>query len=105
TYAVAFHGFDDPEIPFDILIGGAAPYSLKQEIATAMKGAITGSDITVHIASQDEKFGGDSLKNIVNRLTTNGANGIQIEQSPRPRSSHWQDIADAVPHIYKPTLE
>src|SRR5215470_16609689 len=47
TYAVAFHGFDDPEIPFDILIGGAAPYSLKQEIATAMKGAITGSDITV----------------------------------------------------------
>src|SRR5262249_58723745 len=41
TYAVAFHGFDDPEIPFDILIGGAAPYSLKQEIATAMKGAIT----------------------------------------------------------------
>jgi hypothetical protein len=30
--AVAFHGFDDPEIPFDILIGGAASYPLKQEI-------------------------------------------------------------------------
>jgi hypothetical protein len=38
TYAVAFHGFDDPEIPFDILIGGAAPYSLKQEIDTAVFG-------------------------------------------------------------------
>ena len=104
TYAVAFHGFDDPEIPFDILIGGAAPYSLKQEIATAMKGSITGSDITVHITSQDEKFGGDSLKNIVNRLTTNGANGIQIEQSARARSIRWQDIADAVAKVYSSKL-
>jgi len=104
TYAVAFHGFDDPEIPFDILIGGAAPYSLKQEIATAMKGSITGSDITVHITSQDEKFGGDSLKNIVNRLTAGGANGIQIEQSPRARSNHWQDIADAVAKVYSSKL-
>jgi phage replication-related protein YjqB (UPF0714/DUF867 family) len=60
TYAVAFHGFGDAEIPFDILIGGAAPYSLKQDIETAIKGAITGSDITVHIASPDEKFSGAS---------------------------------------------
>jgi phage replication-related protein YjqB (UPF0714/DUF867 family) len=104
TYAVAFHGFDDPEILFDILIGGAAPYSLKQDIETAIKGAITGSDITVHIASPDEKFGGDSLKNIVNRLTAGGANGIQIEQSPRARASHWGDIADAVANVYKPKL-
>jgi phage replication-related protein YjqB (UPF0714/DUF867 family) len=104
TYAVAFHGFDDPEIPFDILIGGAAPYSLKQDIETAIKGAITSSDITVHIASPDEKFGGDSLKNIVNRLTAGGANGIQIEQSPRARASHWGDIADAVANVYKPKL-
>jgi phage replication-related protein YjqB (UPF0714/DUF867 family) len=104
AYAVAFHGFDDPEIPFDILIGGAAPYSLKQEIETAMKDAITGSDIKVHIASPDEKFGGDSLKNIVNRLTAGGANGIQIEQSPRARSNHWQDIADAVADVYTAKL-
>ena len=79
TCAVAFHGFDDPKIPFDILIGGAAPYFLKQEIETAIKGAITGSDITVHIASPDEKFGGDSLKNIINRLTAGGAKGIRTE--------------------------
>ena len=104
TYAVAFHGFDDPEISFDILIGGAAPYSLKQDIETAIKGAITGSDITVHIASPDEKFGGDSLKNIVNRLTAGGANGIQIEQSRRARARHWGDIADAVANVYKPKL-
>jgi phage replication-related protein YjqB (UPF0714/DUF867 family) len=104
TYAVAFHGFDDPEIPFDILIGGAAPVYLKQDIETAIKGATTGSDITVHIASPDEKFGGDSLQNIVNRLTAGGANGIQIEQSPRARSNHWQDIADAVANVYSSKL-
>lgn len=104
SYAVAFHGFDDLEIPFDILIGGAAPYPLKQDIETAIKGAITGSDLTVHIASPDEKFGGDSLQNIVNRLTAGGANGIQIEQSPRARSSHWQDIADAVANVYSAKL-
>jgi phage replication-related protein YjqB (UPF0714/DUF867 family) len=104
TYAVAFHGFNDPEIPFDIHIGGAAPVYLKQDIETAIKGAITGSDLTVHIASPDEKFGGDSLQNIVNRLTAGGANGIQIEQSPRARSSHWQDIADAVANVYSPKL-
>jgi phage replication-related protein YjqB (UPF0714/DUF867 family) len=104
TYAVAFHGFDDPEIAFDILIGGAAPYPLKQGMETAIKGAVAGSDLTVHIASPDEKFGGDSLQNIVNRLTAGGANGIQIEQSPRARSSHWQDIADAVANVYSAKL-
>ncbi|HKA66128.1 MAG TPA: poly-gamma-glutamate hydrolase family protein [Methyloceanibacter sp.] len=104
TYAIAFHGFDDPEISFDILIGGAASYSLKQEVETAIKGATTGSDITVHIASSDEKFGGDSLKNIVNRLTASGANGIQIEQSPRARSNHWREIADVVANVYSSKL-
>jgi hypothetical protein len=44
------------------------------------------------------------LKNIVNRLTTNGANGIQIEQSARARSIRWQDIADAVADVYTPKL-
>jgi phage replication-related protein YjqB (UPF0714/DUF867 family) len=104
TYAVAFHGFDDPEIPFDILIGGAAPVYLKQDIETAIKGAIAGSDVTVRIASPDEKFGGDSLQNIVNRLTAGGANGIQIEQSLHARSGHWQDIADAVANVYSRKL-
>jgi phage replication-related protein YjqB (UPF0714/DUF867 family) len=100
TYAVAFHGFDDPEI----LVGGAALDSLKQEIKAAIEGAIAGSGITVRIASPDEGFGGDSPHNIVNLLTAGGANGIQIEQSPRARSSHWQDIADAVANVYNRKL-
>jgi hypothetical protein len=44
------------------------------------------------------------LKNIVNRLTVGGANGIQIEQSPRARSNHWQGIADAVADVYTAKL-
>jgi hypothetical protein len=32
AHEIAFHGFDDPEIPFDILIGGAATVYLKQDI-------------------------------------------------------------------------
>ena len=96
THAVAFHGADAPEI----LIGGAAPGSLKEEIKTAINAAIAGSGIPVRIASPDEGFGGDSPRNIVNRLTANGANGIQIEQSLDARTNHWQDIADAVAKVY-----
>ena len=29
---------------------------------------------------------------------------VQIEQSPRARSSHWQDIADAVANVYSAKL-
>jgi phage replication-related protein YjqB (UPF0714/DUF867 family) len=58
----------------------------------------------VRIASPDEKFGGDSLENIVNRLTAGRANGIQIEQSPRARTSHWREIADAVANVYNTKL-
>ncbi len=96
AYAVAFHGFDDP----DILIGGSAPHSLKQEIKAAIEGAIAGLGITVRIARPDEDFNGDNPRNIVNRLTAGGANGIQIEQSLLARASHGQAIADAVANVY-----
>ncbi|MGH3897913.1 MAG: poly-gamma-glutamate hydrolase family protein [Pseudonocardiaceae bacterium] len=96
TYAVAFHGLDEPEI----LIGGTAPASLKQEIRDAIAGATAGSCIDVRIAEPDEGFGGDDPCNIVNRLSAGGANGIQIEQSRQARSRHWADIADAVADVY-----
>src|SRR5258708_33181744 len=58
SYAVAFHGFDDPEIPFDILIGGAAPYPLEQKRGAALKGATTGSCITIPLPSPARKVVG-----------------------------------------------
>jgi phage replication-related protein YjqB (UPF0714/DUF867 family) len=100
THAVAFHGFNNPEI----LIGGTAPATLKQEIKTAIEAAIAGSGINVRIAQPDEGFGGDDPRNIVNRLTKGGRNGVQIEQSLQARSNHWLAIADAVADVYHPKL-
>ena len=94
-YAVAFHGFDDPNIPHDILVGGLAPDTLKESIKEAIEGVV-GSDFTVHITKPDEQFGGDDKRNIVNRLTAGGANGVQIEQKIGPREKYAQPIADAV---------
>ena len=52
----------------------------------------------------NEGYGGDSTQNIVNRLTADRKSGIQIEQSPQARSSHWQCIADAVANVYDRNL-
>ena len=96
TYAVAFHGFDDPLI----LIGGGAPPALKEEIREAIARALAGGDIDVRIATADDGFGGDDERNIVNRLTAGGTGGIQIEQSLEARQQHWEAIADAVADVY-----
>ena len=98
TYAVAFHGFNDPEISYDILIGGRAPDALKEELKSAIEDVV-GSDFTVHITTPDEHFGGDDEENIVNRRTAGDANGVQIEQKCGPREKYWQPIADAVGNV------
>jgi len=103
SYAVAFHGFEDTEIPYDILVGGRAPDSLKEEIRCVIED-IVGSDFTVHITEPDDHFGGDDERNIVNRLTAGGANGVQIEQKNGPREKYWCRIADAVANVFDPTL-
>lgn len=102
-FAVAFHGFDDPEIPYDILIGGRAPEALKEELKCAIENVI-GPDFIVYITNADDDFGGDHERNIVNRLTAGGANGIQIEQKNEPREKCWRDIADAVAGAFDPKL-
>src|SRR5215207_8302501 len=96
-YAVAFHGFGQQEI---LIGGGTAADPLKAEIKGAIKRAIAGSGIPVRIATPDEGYGGDSPRNIVNRLTAGGEHGIQIEQSFSARESYWQAIADAVADVY-----
>jgi phage replication-related protein YjqB (UPF0714/DUF867 family) len=100
AHAVAFHGFSEA----DVLIGGAAPLALKQEIEAAVEEALAGSGILVRIAGPSDNFGGDSPKNIVNRLTAGGANGVQIEQSEEARQGFWKAIADAVSAVYREKL-
>jgi phage replication-related protein YjqB (UPF0714/DUF867 family) len=101
-YAVAFHGFNDPNKP-DILVGGLAPDALKEEVKQAIQRAV-GSEITVEITTPDDKFGGDDKRNIVNRLTAGGANGVQIEQKEEPREKHGPAIAEAVADVYDAKL-
>jgi phage replication-related protein YjqB (UPF0714/DUF867 family) len=100
THAVAFHGFEDPEVEIDVLIGGCAPDELKQEIAAEIDRATAGSGLGVRIAEPEDNFGGDDERNVVNRLTAEGGSGIQIEQSPAARSRRWEEIADAVAAVY-----
>jgi len=102
-YAVAFHGFVDDTIEYDILIGGRAPEALKKELNCAIKDVV-GSDFTVHITKPNEHFGGDDERNIVNRLTADGANGVQIEQKNGPREKYSGQIADAVANVYDSKL-
>lgn len=103
AHAVAFHGFEDADSAHDVLVGGAAPYSLKKEIEDAIKGVV-GSDAKVRITQQHKKFGGESPRNIVNRLTASGANGVQLEQKFSVRERYGQAIADAVAEVYKSEL-
>jgi phage replication-related protein YjqB (UPF0714/DUF867 family) len=100
NHAVAFHGYTPEPGQPDILVGGTSP--LREEIVMAIKDAVAGSDITVELLDpiRDKGFNGDSLLNIVNRLTANRAGGVQIEQSLRARSGQGQDIADAVANVY-----
>ena len=100
-FAVAFHGFDDEDIKHDVLIGGIAPEPLKLEIKAAIEAAVP--SLKVHITQPDEKFGGDSKRNIVNRLAAGGA-GIQIEQKPHVRTGHGRAVAEAVVGVYRSKL-
>jgi phage baseplate assembly protein W/phage replication-related protein YjqB (UPF0714/DUF867 family) len=102
SYAVAFHGFDDSYIPYDILVGGLAE-TLKEEVKKVIEGVV-GSDFRVHITTPDEQFGGDDKRNIVNRLTAGGRNGIQIEQKKGPREEYALPLADAVARVYDSKL-
>ncbi len=102
-YAVAFHGFEDDDILDDIRIGGLAPDALKEKIKEAIEGVV-GSVFRVHITKPDDQFGGDDKRNIVNRLTAGGANGIQIEQKLRPREEKGLAIAEAVAKVYASKL-
>jgi phage replication-related protein YjqB (UPF0714/DUF867 family) len=97
-YAVSFHGMARDAI----LIGGAGPMTLKEELRAEIGRALEGSGIPVLIGVPGEANGGISPQNIVNRYCR--GTGIQIEQSPRARRDHWRAIADAVARVYAAKL-
>jgi phage replication-related protein YjqB (UPF0714/DUF867 family) len=110
-YAVSFHGFVEEGRP-DILVGGAAPDPLKRVMRAVIAFAVAGTGLTVEIAAPEDPLGGAEDANVVNRLTTDKHNGIQIEQQPRARSGtlpgtntpRWEAIATAVADVYRVVL-
>ena len=95
-HAVAFHGQQTD----DVLIGGRAQFRLKAELANAIEDVVSGSGIRVRIATPDDVFGGDSPRNLVNRITAGGRGGIHLEQSLLARQRHGAQIADAVARVF-----
>lgn len=100
-HAVAFHGFTNA----GVLIGGAAPEEVKQAVAAAVRDVLRGSTIRVRLAQPEDDLNGNDPKNIVNRLTRDGAGGVQIEQSGAARDRFWEPIATAVAETYARILD
>lgn len=101
AHAVAFHGFSNA----GVLIGGAAPEDVKQAVAEAIREVLRGSTIRVRLAQPEDDLDGNDPKNIVNRLTREGAGGVQIEQSATARDRFWEPIATAVAKTYARILD
>ena len=110
-HAVSFHGFTEDGRP-DILVGGAASDPLKRVMRAVIAFAVAGTGLSVEIVGTGDPLGGAEEANIVNRLTTDKHNGIQIEQQPHARSGtipgsnlpRWQAIAAAVADVYRVIL-
>lgn len=96
AYSIAFHGQSNG----GVLIGGAAPLELKQLVRDAILDELSDPDIEVVIADPNDDNSGASPKNVVNWLTADGFGGIQLEQSPTVRNSHWEEVANAVINVY-----
>jgi phage replication-related protein YjqB (UPF0714/DUF867 family) len=111
-HAVSFHGFDTDDARPDILVGGGAPDPLKRVMRAVIFHAVAGTGLTVKIAGPGDPLGGADDDNIVNRLTADKHNGIQIEQRPRARAGtipgsnrpRWEAIAAAVADVYRVIL-
>lgn len=104
THAVSFHGFDIDGRRPDIVVGGGAPAALKAVMAAMVAEAVTGRGLSVGLASEGDPRGGAERRNLVNRLTASGGNGVQIEQQRRARDEAWADIASAVAVAYRAVL-
>jgi len=110
-HAVSFHGFTEDGRP-DILIGGAAPDPLKRVMRAVIAFAVAETGLSVEIAGIGDPLGGADEANIVNRLTSDRHNGIQIEQQPQARSGtipgsnlpRWEAVAAAVADVYRVIL-
>jgi phage replication-related protein YjqB (UPF0714/DUF867 family) len=100
SYSVSLHGMSSK----GVLIGGLGPEQLKQDLQAAIIATIADPSIDVSIAGPNDAKNGNDPANLVNWLTSNGAGGIQIEQSMVARSLYWQQIAEAIASVFDPLI-
>lgn len=100
-FAVAFHGLAAEEV----LVGGGAPFVLRAEIASHVEQALAGSGIPVRIAGPGDRPDGNDPRNVVNRLTDSGRDGVQLEQGLRARAEFGPQISAAVARVFAGRLD
>ncbi len=109
-YAVAFHGFEDPNDKKSICIGGrTVDVNLKKEIKEQIEAAVRRFEIDVYMDGACPKdIKGNDQNNIVNRLSKNG---LQIEQSEKVRTMVDDEnrplrfkVAEAVAKVMRPRI-
>lgn len=88
-FAVSFHLWNGSEV----IVGGGADEEIRAALASAIADAIGDSWDVVY---EDAKYMGDSPANIVNRLTADGARGIQIEAPPSVCQRYRKRLGETV---------
>jgi phage replication-related protein YjqB (UPF0714/DUF867 family) len=91
-YAVTVHGYSGS----DVLVGGGASTSFKEDVKDALDGISWGYTVTV--VGEGDSYAGVHEDNIVNRYSSAG---VQLEIPYSARRDYWEDIADALTDFYK----
>lgn len=91
-YAVTVHGYGGS----DVLVGGGASSSFKDDVKDALDAISWGYNVTV--VGEGDSYGGVHVDNIVNRYSSTG---VQLEIPYSARRDNWEDIADALTDFYK----
>lgn len=101
--AVNFIGIDGGA-DGQIIIGGLASETLQEDLKANLEEKFEGQDVDISIA-YGGRWSGTDTKNIVNRFTETGDNGLQVAQSEDIRQNHWKKVADAVLETYGEQIE
>ena len=98
TYAVAFHGWSKNYVGV-----GGRDHVRRDVIAEGLRAALA-PGIEVRIESSGA-LSGNSIRNLVNRITTSRNSGVHIEQPLQARRDHWELIADTVAEVYRSWID
>ncbi|MEA5409593.1 poly-gamma-glutamate hydrolase family protein [Haloarculaceae archaeon H-GB2-1] len=96
THCITFHVWNGDEI----LIGGLADTEFRKRLADRVADATNGKRKVVTDHSQG-KYMASTETNLVNRLTADGASGIQIEMPPVIAHRYRKRVARAVGDFYE----